>query len=86
MNNQLNKSNQSRTVLVLIMLLLLGGLNTVLASVLRVYPEWFAWTIYGVMAALIAVALRFQQRLSVPATIGLLTVPFVLAIVGALLG
>ena len=60
--------------------------NNVMAGILDVYAEWFAWTIFSLTLLLVVLFLRFQQHLSVLQTIALLALPFVFAVAGALVG
>lgn len=82
----MQKQTQARTMSVMLGLIGLILVNTFLSAGLRLYNEWSAWTIYAVGLVLIAVALRFQQRLTTAATVGLLALPFVLAALFSLIG
>lgn len=82
----MNHRNRNRTLTLLLVLFAVEAVNTVMAGVLDYYSEWVAWTVLGLTIVLIAIALRFQQRLSATATAALLAVPFVLAALGAIIG
>ena len=82
----MNAQTRSRTVAALLAVVIIVTINTVMAGFLDVYNEWFAWLIFGLTLVLVIVALRFQQRLSAPQTFGLLAIPLVLAVGGALIG
>lgn len=82
----MNTQTRSRTVGALLAVVITVALNTVMAGILDVYGEWFAWLIFALTLVLVVVALRFQQRLSAPQTFGLLAIPLVLAVGGALIG
>lgn len=86
MKNAMNPNNQLRTLIALVVLLAVAFLNTLLASVLNAYNEWFAWAVFVVAIALVVVVLRFPQRFTTRTAAALLAVPFVLAVVGALIG
>ncbi len=82
----MNAQTRSRTFGALMAVVLTVAFNTVMAGILDVYAEWFAWTIFGLTLVLVVLVLRFQQHLSVLQTTALLALPFVLAVVGALIG
>lgn len=82
----MNAQTRSRTFGALMAIVLTVAFNTVMAGILDVYAEWFAWTIFGLTLVLVVLVLRFQQHLSVLQTTALLALPFVLAVVGALIG
>ncbi|MDP9315220.1 MAG: hypothetical protein M3R24_30880 [Chloroflexota bacterium] len=82
----MNAQTRSRTFGALMAVVLTVAFNTVMAGILDVYAEWFAWTIFGLTLVLVVLVLRFQQHLSVLQTTALLALPFVLAVVGALMG
>ncbi len=82
----MNSQTRSRTFGALMAVVLTVAFNTVMAGILDVYAEWFAWTIFGLTLLLVILVLRFQHHLSVPQTTALLALPFVLAVVGALIG
>lgn len=75
----MQKQTQSRTLGVLLALIGLALVNTLFSAGLRLYGAWLAWTVYFVAAAMVFVALRFQQRLTTATIVGLLAVPFVVA-------
>ncbi|HEY0606115.1 MAG TPA: hypothetical protein VGD58_24540 [Herpetosiphonaceae bacterium] len=81
----MQKQTRSRTLSVILMLMLFVVFNTSL-QLLDQYSEWFAWLLYAVMVAISFAVLRFQQRLSLLVTLLLLALPFVLGLVGVLLG
>lgn len=82
----MNSQTRSRTFGALMAVVLTVAFNTVMAGILDIYAEWFAWTIFGLTLLLVILVLRFQHHLSVPQTTALLALPFVLAVVGALIG
>ena len=81
----MNAQTRSRTFGALVAVVLTVAFNTVMAGILDVYAEWFAWTIFGLTLVLVVLALRFQHHLSLLQTTALLALPFVLAVVGALI-
>ena len=81
----MQRQTQSRTVIAILMLIALIFLNTTLGAGFQLYSAWFAWVIYGVGVALMFVVLRFPQRFSAGTTFALLTVPFLVALLGAFL-
>ncbi|HEY0739165.1 MAG TPA: hypothetical protein VGD69_29865 [Herpetosiphonaceae bacterium] len=81
----MQKQTQSRTLSVILMLMLFVVFNTSL-QLLDQYSEWFAWMLYAVMVAISFAVLRFQQRLGLTVTLLLLALPFVLGLVGVFLG
>lgn len=81
----MQKQTQSRTLSVIVMLMLFVVFNTSL-QLLDQYSEWFAWVLYAVMVAIAAAVLRFQQRIGLLVTLLILALPFVLGLVGVLLG
>jgi hypothetical protein len=81
----MQKQTQARTLIVVLSLMLFVMFNTALQLFDR-YSEWYAWTMYAVMVLAVFAVLRFQQQLP-PSTSGLiLSLPFVLAAIGVLLG
>ncbi|HEY0738358.1 MAG TPA: hypothetical protein VGD69_25795 [Herpetosiphonaceae bacterium] len=81
----MQKQTRSRTLSVILMLMLFVVFNTSL-QLLDQYSEWFAWLLYAVMVAISFAVLRFQGRLGLLVTLLLLALPFVLGLVGVLLG
>lgn len=81
----MQKQTRSRTLSVILMLMLFVVFNTSL-QLLDQYSEWFAWMLYAVMVAISFAVLRFQQRLGLTVTLLLLALPFVLGLVGVFLG
>ena len=81
----MQKQTQSRTVSVIVTLMLFVAFNTAL-QLLDQYSEWFAWVLYAVMVAATAAVLYFQQRLSLVVSLLILALPFVLGLIGVLLG
>lgn len=81
----MNQQTQTRTVLALCAILLIGGINTVTVGSLDSYSEWYGWTLFAMTLALAAFVLRFQQ-LSTTMAVALLSVPVVLAAIGVLIG
>ena len=81
----MQKQTQSRTLSVIVTLMLFVAFNTAL-QLLDQYSEWFAWVLYAVMVAATAAVLYFQQRLSLGISLLILALPFVLGLIGVLLG
>lgn len=81
----MQKQTQSRTLSVIVMLMLFVVFNTSL-QLLDQYSEWFAWVLYAVMVTISAAVLRFQQRIGLLVTLLILALPFVLGLIGVLLG
>ncbi len=82
--DSMRKQSQSRTLSVLLTLMLFVAFNTTL-QLADLYSEWFAWTMYGVMVIAAFVVLRPQRRLTATISAILLALPFVLAALGALI-
>ena len=76
---------QTRTLAAFIALVFIGAVNTV-AGVTDLYSEWVIWSLYALMIVVIALALRFQARLSAGVTAAILALPFVLAALAMALG
>lgn len=81
----MQKQAQARTLSVILMLMLFVVFNTSL-QLLDQYSEWFTWVLYAVMVSISGAVLYFQRRLSLLVTLLLLALPFVLGLVGVLLG
>ena len=81
----MQKQTRSRTLSVIVTLMLFVAFNTAL-QLLDQYSEWFAWVLYAVMVAAVAAVLYFQQRLSLAVSLLILALPFVLGLIGVLLG
>ena len=69
-----------RTLSALLMLVLFVIFNT-LMNLLGYYRQWFAVATYSVELVCLALALRYQRRLTVVALAALLLVPFAVALV-----
>ncbi len=78
--------SRGRTAVTLIAAMLIVALNTLFSVAFHRYSAWFAWAVLALTVALIVVALRFQQRLTLVTTLALMAVPIVVAAVGALVG
>ena len=82
----MNTQTRGRTFGALMAVVITVALNTVMAGIMNLYGEWFAWTIFALLLLLVVVVLRFQQHLSTIQTLALLAIPVVLAVSGALIG
>lgn len=82
----MNAQTKSRTLGAMLAIVALIMVNNLLSGILKLYAEWYAWTITGVAVVVIVTALRFQGRLSTGVLLALLALPFVLAALGAILG
>lgn len=82
--DSMRKQTQSRTLGVILSLMLFVVVNTAM-QLFNSYSEWLAWALYALMVVAVFVALRYQQRLTTTASAALLALPFVLAALGALL-
>lgn len=81
----MRKQTQSRTLGVILSLMLFVIFNTSLQLVNR-YSEWVAWALYALMVVVVFGVLRFQGRLTPLNTALILALPFVLGLIAALLG
>jgi|GEM_PF-5150200 len=81
----MKRSTQTRTLTVLLVLSALIGLNT-LMQLLNTYSEWLAWVVYAIALLTVFYTLRFQGTLSSRAMTGVLAIPFIVVVLGALLG
>lgn len=81
----MRKQTQSRTLSVILSLMLFVAFNTSLQLLDR-YSEWLAWVLYAVMVAAAVAVLYFQQRLGLLSSLLILALPFVLGLIGVFLG
>lgn len=81
----MRKQSQTRTLSAVLVLMLFVVVNTSM-QLLNTYSEWFAWALYGLMLVVVFVALRYQQRLTGAASAAILALPFVLALLGVVVG
>lgn len=78
--------SRGRTAVTLIAAMLIVAINTLFSVAFDRYSAWFAWVVLALTVALIVVALRFQQRLTLATTLLLMTVPIIVATVGVIVG
>lgn len=81
----MRKQTQSRTLSVILSLMLFVAFNTSLQLLDR-YSEWLAWVLYAVMVVAAVAVLYFQQRLGLLSSLLILALPFVLGLIGVFLG
>lgn len=81
----MRKQTQSRTLIVILSLMLFVAFNTSL-QLLDGYSEWVAWVLYAVMVVAAVAVLYFQQRLTLLVSLLILALPFVLGLIGLFLG
>lgn len=77
---------RGRTVITLFAVIIAIGVNTFYSVAFDDYSAWFAWAVVGIIVALLALVLRFQQRLTASSTLLILAVPIVVATAGAIIG
>jgi len=80
----MRKQPQSRTLSVILTLMLFVAFNTVM-QLTDLYSEWYAWTMYALMVIAAFVVLRYQRQLTTTTSAIMLALPFVLAALGGLI-
>lgn len=80
----MNARTQLRTLSTMLMLVLVVMLNT-LFQLRNIYDASLGLPLYAVAAAVLVIALRYQQRLSRLMTTGLLLLPIILVVLTGLL-
>ena len=78
----MNPQTRGRTLGVIFLGMAIIMITTVFGSIIRIYSEWFSWTLIVLTIAVAVAVLYLGQRISAVVAAGLLAIPLVIAAIG----